>query len=144
MTKRNALEKMAEIVACFRIPEEEDRRMRMIVASGVYRGVSQDSEPVARWKTETHLPQSFNQIRERTRLSGDEVSQYLNLLVSRGILTYDKEEDAYDITEDGNRRASELFLFLRSYWAELLRDLSEYSPRRKRSQTSPILGGMRV
>jgi hypothetical protein len=152
MTKRYPLEKMAEILACFRIPEEADRRMRMLEASWAYGGVSreeleklvQESEPVARWKTETHLPQSFNQIRERTRLSGDEVSQYLSILVSKGILTYDKEEDAFDITEEGDRRASELFPFLRSYWGELLRDLSKHSPRRKRPQISRTPGGVSI
>jgi len=123
MTKRYPLEKIAEILACFRISEEADRRMRMIVASGVFPVVSpeelekrhgispeeleklvQESESLARRKAETHLPQSFNQIRERTRLSGDETSHYLGLLVSVGIVSHDKEDGLYDITEEGERK----------------------------------------
>jgi len=152
MTKRYPLEKVAEILACFYIPEEADHHMRLVEASWRFRGASheeleklvQESAPVARRKMETHLPQSFNQIRERTRLSGDEVIQYLGILVGRGLLSHDKEEDSYDVTKEGEKRASELFPFLRSYWGELLHDLSEYSPRRKRHQTSRILEGVHI
>jgi hypothetical protein len=140
MTKgRTKLEKMRDILVLFIVDtkqlEDLSRKLtyRGLTKEG-YARLAEEYGPKLRREQGDYLPLSDNYVREKAGLSASESKQYILLFLDRGYLVRDEDGDL-EITGAGTACLDELHTVLATDAVKAMKELPEFSPRRKGNPT---------